>query len=76
MHTLRRSAARALFDRLATEGYDGALRLVQAMLHHAQSSTTEHYLGLTLDKKRRDDIIRGESMYPAWTAASKIRKVS
>lgn len=64
MHTMRRSAARWLFDRLVTEGYDGAIRLVQAMLHHSQIVTTERYIGLTLDKKKRDDILRGEIMYP------------
>lgn len=64
MHTLRRSAARALFDRLVADGYDGALRMVQAMLHHSSSVTTERYIGLTLDRKRRDDLIRGAVMYP------------
>lgn len=65
MHTLRRSAARALFDRLVDDGYDGAIRMVQAMLHHSTITTTEKYIGLTLDKKRRDDILRGQTMYPA-----------
>lgn len=65
VHTLRRSGARALFDRLLGEGYDGALRTVQAMLHHAAVTTTEVYLGIALDKKRRDDILRGKSMFPA-----------
>lgn len=65
MHTLRRSAARALFDRLVDEGYDGAIRMVQSILHHANTSTTERYIGLTLDKKRRDTMLRGKVMYPA-----------
>lgn len=64
IHTLRRSAARALFDRLVEDGYDGAIRMVQAMLHHTQISTTERYIGLSLDRKRRDDLIRGKEMYP------------
>lgn len=64
MHTLRRSAARWLFDRLVSEGYDGAIRMVQAMLHHTQIVTTEKYIGLTLDKKKRDDILKGQVMYP------------
>lgn len=67
MHTLRRSAARALFDRLVADGYDGAIRMVQAMLHHASIATTERYIGLTLDRKRRDDLLRGEVMYPLAT---------
>ena len=65
MHTLRRSAARALFDRLVDEGYDGAIRMVQSILHHANTSTTERYIGLTLDKQRRDVMLRGQVMYPA-----------
>ena len=63
-HTLRRSGARALFDRLVGEGYDGALRTVQAMLHHSSSATTEGYLGIHLDKKRRNELIQGKPLFP------------
>lgn len=63
-HTIRRSGARALFDHLVTDGaYDQPLRIVQAMLHHKNQAMTEHYIGLTADKKRRDETIRGRSMY-------------
>lgn len=62
-HTLRRSGARALYDHLIDSGHDGAGRTVQAMLHHKHFSTTEGYLGIGLDKKRRDDLIKGKSMY-------------
>lgn len=68
VHTLRRSGARALFDSKVQEGYDGALRLVQSMLHHSSSRTTEIYLGIHLDKKRRDDEIRGKEMFHFDTA--------
>ena len=64
MHTLRRSGARALFDRLCDDSYDGALRLVQSMLHHASSQTTEIYLGLNVDRHRRDSLLRGNKMFP------------
>lgn len=64
VHTLRRSGARALFDAKVGDGYDGALRLVQAMLHHSQSSTTEVYLGIDLDRKKRDTAIKGQRMFP------------
>lgn len=64
VHTLRRSAARALFDRLVDDGYDGALRVVQSSLHHSNSKQTEVYLGIELDAKRRDELIRGEAMFP------------
>ena len=67
VHTLRRSGARALFDRLVQDGYDGALRTVQAMLHHASSQTTELYLGIHLDKKRRDEVVRGKPLFPVST---------
>lgn len=62
-HTIRRSGARALFDQLVEGGYDGSLRLVQSMLHHASTSMTEHYLGITADRRTRDDILRGKVMY-------------
>lgn len=62
-HTIRRSGARALFDRLVLEGFDGALRIVQSMLHHASVTTTEQYLGLTADRYKRDTLIRGKRLY-------------
>lgn len=55
MHTLRRSVARAAFDNLVDEGYDGALRTVSALLHHSDSRVTERYLGLTTEGRKRDD---------------------
>jgi integrase len=62
-HTIRRSGARALFDRLAAEGYDRSLRIVQSMLHHSSVSITEHYIGVTADRRGRDEIIRGKPMF-------------
>lgn len=67
VHTLRRSSARALFDRLAERGYDNAGRIVQAMLHHASFKQTETYLGIDMDSKHRDEIIRGQEMFPVAT---------
>lgn len=64
VHTLRRSGARALFDALIERGFDGSMRTVQSMLHHSSVTVTEHYLGLRLDEKRRDDIVRGKAMFP------------
>lgn len=68
MHTLRRSGARALFDELSQAGYDGALRTVQAMLHHASSTMTERYLGISLDKRTRDRKLSGKLMFPSLQA--------
>jgi integrase len=63
-HTLRRSGARAYFDMLASSGYDGALRRVQAMLGHRSSGMTEVYLGLDIDRRKRNTELRGKPMFP------------
>lgn len=62
-HTLRRSGARALFDSLAENGYDNSLRIVQSMLHHSSIAQTERYIGVTADRRSRDEILRGNQMY-------------
>jgi integrase len=62
-HTIRRSGARALFDELIERKDERALRVVQAMLHHSSSEMTERYLGITADRRSRDEIIRGQRMY-------------
>lgn len=67
-HTIRRSGARALFDALVDGGYDHALRLTQSMLHHSSVTMTERYLGITADRRSRDDIIRGKALYPSASA--------
>lgn len=64
-HTLRRSGARALYDRLLDDGHDGAIRVVQAMLHHSSVAMTEHYLGMKLDQARRDKLLKGKRMFEA-----------
>lgn len=75
IHTLRRSGARALFDVLVETGgtYDGAGRTVQAMLHHAWFATTEHYLGITVDKERRNALLTGETMFPNLTESNVVQ---
>jgi integrase len=62
-HTIRRSGARALFDQLVDGGYDHGLRVVQSMLHHKSMTMTEKYIGITADRRSRDEIIRGHTMY-------------
>ena len=78
VHTLRRSGARALFDVQRELGYDGAIRHVQAMLHHANMSQTEHYLGLTLDRVKRNELTKGRPMFDTGDAANvvQIREVA
>lgn len=63
-HTLRRSGARALYDQLKSEGHDRAARRVQAMLHHASIQMTERYIGIDIDRKERNDLLRGRRMFP------------
>ena len=64
VHTLRRSGARAVFDRLTeSKAYDGALRQVAAMLHHRSTATTERYLQISVDVKVRNDLFRNEDMF-------------
>jgi integrase len=65
-HTIRRAVARAFFDSMSNEvGYDAALRTVSALLHHKSSATTEHYLGLSSERKRRDERLRGKPFLTA-----------
>jgi integrase len=68
LHTLRRSAARALFDHIAAHadepGYDSALRTTASFLGHKSTVTTELYLGLSGDRKKRDAILRGHDFLP------------
>lgn len=63
-HTLRRSGARAYFDSLVSQGYDGALREVMSMLGHKNSKNTEGYLGLEQDRFKRNSKLKGQPMFP------------
>lgn len=64
-HTLRRAIARHFFDSQSALGYDGALRATSALLHHGSASTTERYLGLSSERKRRDEALRGKPFLEA-----------
>lgn len=63
-HTLRRSGARALFDSLVAQGYDGALKQVQRLLGHKHSYMTEVYLGIDLEQHRVLQAFAGKPMFP------------
>jgi integrase len=63
-HTLRRSGARALFDTLREQGYDGALMRVSSMLGHRDTRVTEHYIGLSLERTQRNAMFAGQPMFP------------
>lgn len=60
-HTIRRSVARIFFDDAAEAGHDAALRLTQALLGHKHSQTTEGYLGLDLERRQVDKLLRGKT---------------
>lgn len=60
-HTIRRAVALAYFEYVSQDRGDvSALRETSALLHHANTSTTERYLGITPEKKRRDRRMRGQ----------------
>lgn len=63
-HTLRRSGARAYFDSLVDSGFDGALKRVSSMLHHASVTMTERYLGIREDRHTRNRDIKAGVMFP------------
>ena len=73
-HTIRRSGARALFDQLVTDSYDGALRVVQSLLHHESMSTSERYIGLGQDRLNRDKLIKGRTMYSLGGNVTELRR--
>ena len=75
-HTIRRSGARALFERLLAEGVDYSLEIVQSMLHHASRSQTETYIGYEPSRHKRDDLIRGKSLYGVTGNVTQLRSVS
>lgn len=75
-HDLRRSGARALFDRLRSEGYDGALMRVSSMLGHADTKTTEKYLGLGIERQQRNELLAGKQMFPAMRRDRKILQIA
>lgn len=64
-HTLRRSGARALFDRLRVEQGTDALVLVSSMLGHKDTKVTQHYIGLEQEREKRNASLSGQSMFPA-----------
>lgn len=70
-HTLRRSGARALYHVLVEDtGHDGAIRMVQVLLHHANVTTTEGYLGLDGDSRRVERYLTEGPMFRGRTRAA------
>lgn len=69
-HTLRRSAARAVYEELVADGVDDALRQTGAWLHHRSVTTTELYLGLRADRERRNVKYTDAPLYPSLQASN------
>lgn len=75
VHLLRRSAGRALFNRLRSEGYDGALKTVSAMLGHKSVVMTEHYLGLEIERLQRNTKFSGLPLFPDMNAGATVTTI-
>lgn len=74
-HTVRRSVARLFFDKSSHRGHDAALRMTAAFLHHKNTSTTEIYLGLELEKAKRD-LIMAEGFLSDPTEVENVRSLN
>lgn len=72
-HTLRRSAARALFEMqrdMEGAGRDHALMTTKAFLNHSTTAMTEQYLGLSQERTVRDELLRGKSFLGRMTTTA------
>lgn len=75
VHLLRRSAGRAYFNRLRSEGYDGALKRVSAMLGHKSVLMTEHYLGIGIERQQRNELLSGKAMFPEMNMGATVHQI-
>lgn len=64
VHIVRRSMARALYDRLVELGTPEptALNRVQVMLGHSSPQTTMIYIGVQPDRLKRNELLSGSSL--------------
>jgi len=65
VHIVRRSMARALYERLRAEEHAEPVRVVQALLGHADPKTTRQYIGLKPDREERNQLLVGSDLL--WT---------
>jgi integrase len=59
-HTTRRGFARAFHDALVAAGDPNALRKTAALLHHANTTMTERYLRLSVEKVAVSQALKGQ----------------
>lgn len=62
VHILRRSMARALYERLRDERHPEPLRVVQAALGHSDGTTTRIYIGVRPDREERNQLLAGSDL--------------
>lgn len=62
VHTVRRSMARCLYERLCDDAHPDPIAVVQALLGHAHRQMTERYIGVESGRRERDRVLRGRSM--------------
>lgn len=68
MHTLRRSAARALAEQLRDESDPNPVETVRSMLNHATEAETRRYIGWESSRIHRDARLKGKPMFPGLRA--------
>ena len=73
VHILRRSMARALYERLRDEGHPEPLRVVQAALGHADQQTTRIYIGVRPDRMERNALLAGSDLL--WSDISRVSEI-
>lgn len=63
-HTVRRSMARAMYERLLEMGEPDPMAVVQGMLGHKKRDMTERYIGMNSIRERRNAVVRGMDLFP------------
>lgn len=59
-HSIRRSAARLVFDEATERRAGDPMRMTQAFLNHKHMSTTEIYLDIEVERERLNRMLRGK----------------